>query len=234
MKMLLQKSLVFLILVAGFSATVARSAPYKGTEPEGIFSVILHRGGTAYWLAHNHLMVADAKDANIDLQVEPANIEDGQFRITIDNQRLIVDDTVLHQQWNKRIRELGILSEDFIDLKNDDREKIRSQMLAQDQLDVVNFPKIQGELISLKKGGGSKWQVHFTHNGLLRMVIHGRTQDIPVLANVKLDSDYLSVEAVGSADLNDFGIKPMSALLGAVRVLPEFDIYANFRVRLVP
>jgi hypothetical protein len=34
-------------------------------------------------------------------------------------------------------------------------------------------------------------------------------------------------------DLRDFGITPMSIMLGAVRVLPNFDIYANFRAKTI-
>ncbi|MCX6106848.1 MAG: YceI family protein [Proteobacteria bacterium] len=217
-----------------FISSPLAAAQLHGAEAEGIFSVILHRGGTTYWLAHNHLMVADAREAKIELNVEPTKPEGGEFRVVIDVQKLIVDDGALHQKWNKRIRELAILNEDFIDLSLDDRTKIRSQMLAEDQLSAAMFQEIKAELVNLKSSPSTRGLVSFNYAGVLRMTIRGKAKEIPVQANVHVDGDSLSVEAAGVSDLTDFGITPISIMLGAIKVLPEFEIYANFRTKLIP
>jgi polyisoprenoid-binding protein YceI len=217
-----------------FISSPLAAAQLHGAEAAGVFSVILHRGGTTYWLAHNHLMVADAREAKVELNVEPTKLESGEFRVVIDVQKLIVDDAALHQKWNKRIRDLAILNEDFIDLSLDDRTKIRSQMLAEDQLAAAMFPQIKAELVNLKSLPSTRGQVSFNYAGVLRMTIRGKTKEIPVQANVHVDGDNLSVEAAGISDLTDFGIIPISIMLGAIKVLPEFEIYANFRTKLIP
>ena len=222
--------LALVLMLAASPSLYALPHDYKAS---GVFSIILHRGGTAYWLAHNHLIVAAANQAKIELNVSPAMLESGTLHVAVEAKNLIVDDPQLHEAWDKRIRELAILDENFIHLKEDDRVKVRTDMLADDQLNAAVFPEIQADVVDIKKAPGTKGQVAFTHSAVLRLTVHGQTKAVPVMASIRLEGGELEVEAVGTADLRDFGITPISIMLGAVRVLPNFDIYANFRAKAI-
>ena len=211
---------------------LADAAPLHAVPSDGIFAVVLHRGGAASFLSHNHLITAAAKDSKVDLYVDPDHIEASTFRASINAQNLVVDDPAAHTQWIKRIRELDILDEDFKTLSPDDRIEVKTHMLGADQLDAAKFPTIEGELVQLTKNADKKDPSSFTHTAKLRLTVHGQTREVPVLANVALDGKTLSVEATGTADLNDFGITPVSIMLGAIQVLPNFHIYANFHATL--
>jgi hypothetical protein len=221
-----------LALALGGITTLAQAmpAPPRALPLTGTFAVILHRGGAASWLSHNHLIVADAQSASSEGLINLNAIETSSLKMTVNPQKLIVDDPNLHSLWIKRLRELAILDEDFKTLDDDDRNTVRTEMLSDEQLDSSKYTVITGEVLDIKKQDGRQGSENFNYQATLRFTVHGMTKEIPVKANItKVGSD-LKVEAVGSADLNDFGIKPISIMLGAIKVLPSFDLYANFTI----
>jgi hypothetical protein len=56
---------------------------------------------------------------------------------------------------------------------------------------------------------------------------------VPAAVRYTSEGDALTIEGVGSARFTDFGIKPFSAFMGAVKNLDEFHLYLNLRARRV-
>ncbi len=53
----------------------------------------------------------------------------------------------------------------------------------------------------------------------------------PVPARYELADGILTIEAIGAFNFTDFGIKPYSAFLGAVKNEDEFHVYVNLSAR---
>ena len=59
--------------------------------------------------------------------------------------------------------------------------------------------------------------------------LHGESRRISAVGRTVLDDGLLTIEAVAVAKFSDFGIRPYSALLGAVKNLDEFHLFLSLR-----
>jgi polyisoprenoid-binding protein YceI len=107
------------------------------------------------------------------------------------------------------------------DLSAQDRAAVQQTMLGPSVLDTANFPEIRFRSLSIEKAGAGKWRVHGD------LTLRGQTR--PVLAEVTGGAGHYS----GSATLrqSDFGIKPVAAAGGAIKVKDEvrveFEIFGR-------
>lgn len=198
---------------------------------ESLFAVITHRGGLAGGLAHNHFITADEYLA--DFAFDPANPTASTLRFSTLVHDLTVDDPELQSAWIERIRTLGIV-EEFGDLSEGDRAKVRREMLDEDQLDPDNFPLIAALLRGIVEQPGRVGEVDFTHVASVEVTVHGTTvtRDVPV--RYETEGDALHIEAVGRFQFEEFGIEPYSAFLGTVKVQNDFEIYLNLTAAPAP
>jgi len=107
------------------------------------------------------------------------------------------------------------------DLSAKDRAEVRQTMLGPEVLDTANFPEIRFRSLTIEKAGEGKWRVHGD------LTLRGQTR--PVLAEVTGEPGHYR----GSAAVRqtDFGIKPVSAAGGTIKVKDEvrveFEIFGR-------
>lgn len=107
------------------------------------------------------------------------------------------------------------------DLSAKDRAEVQQTMLGPTVLDSAKFPEIRFRSLTVEKAGEGKWRVHGD------LTLHGETR--PVLVEVDGGSGHYR----GSATVRqtDFGIKPVSAGGGAIKVKDEvrveFEIFGK-------
>ncbi len=203
-----------------------------------IFAVITHKAGFASGAAHNHLVAAAGYQATL-------SFDDGaplatRFELVQASDRLIVDPWELEQAWYPRLEELGILDQAFSEVAGGDRQKIRESMLSKGQLDAAGFPEISARITEVREQavthGGvvapeARQRNTFPYAATLELEIRGKTVAKPVAARYQLADGALNVEALGTFNFIDFGIKPYSAFLGAVKNQDAFHVYVNLKGR---
>ncbi|NNM32697.1 MAG: YceI family protein [Gemmatimonadetes bacterium] len=193
---------------------------------ESLFAVVTHRGGLAGSLAHNHFVTADEYLANF--AYDPVDPTRSTLRFSTLVEDLTIDDPELQAAWIDRIRTLDLV-EEFGDLSEGDRAKVRREMLDEDQLDPDNFPLIAAVLQGISEQTSRVGEVDFTHVATVEVTIHGTTVTREVPVRYENEADGLRIEAVGRFQFEEFGIEPYSAFLGTVKVQNDFEIYLNLR-----
>ena len=198
---------------------------YTIDTENSIFAVITHKAGIIARLAHNHLIYA--QDYEAELTMDGDDLSTANFRIEFPVKNLVVSDVEGHERWNSSILEAGILEKPLDKTSPKNREKIRQNMLSRKQLDAEQFPNIAAALTRLREDKAEEPGHIHTHLATVEITLHGQTitRDFPV--KIALEGDTLHIEAVVSCNFSDFGIKPYSALAGAVKNQDYFDFYIN-------
>ena len=107
------------------------------------------------------------------------------------------------------------------DLSAKDRAEVQQTMLGPSVLDSAQFPEIRFHSLTIEKAGEGKWRVHGD------LTLRGQTR--PVLVEVTGEPGHYH----GSAAVrqSDFGIKPVTAAGGAIKVKDEvrveFEIFGR-------
>ncbi|MEM8997716.1 MAG: YceI family protein [Acidobacteriota bacterium] len=192
-------------------------AAWTVDQDASVFAVITHKDGVAARLAHNHLVVAEDVDA--ELVFDPESPESAGFRFEAPVEGLAVDDPAAQSKWFPRIAELGLLDEEFSEVDAKDRAKIRKSMLGRKQLDAESYPGLSGATAAIKRDSEGLYVVE------LELTVKGQAASRPVSARYSVDGDRLRVEAWGRFEFTDFGIKPYSAMLGAVKNANGFHVF---------
>ena len=216
-----------LAALTGPTVASAQAVPMTVTE-ESVFAVVTYKGGLAGGLAHNHFVVADRFLADFAYDAEDPTASTLRFSTLVDD--LIVDDPTLQAAWIDRMHTLTLVDE-FGDLDEGDRRKVREEMLDEDQLDPESHPLIAATVTSIERADSRMGTVSFPYLANVEVTIHGTTVSRGVPVRHGLDGETLVVEGVGHFTFTEFGIEPYSAFLGTVKVRNEFVIYINLRAR---
>lgn len=216
-----------LLTASALSAQAPPGEELRVAEDESVFAVVTHKGGFAAGLAHNHLVTASGYE--VRLSCAPDAPEMASFAIELDAEGLVVDDPALQQAWYPRLELAGLLDEPFEEVSDKDRGKIRESMLGKKQLDAESHPKIRASLTGLTPEEGEAGGLQTSWRGELSFEVLGQTVVKPVAAAVAWNDGRLEVEAVAAFAFSDFGIKPFSAVLGAVKNRDEFHVYVSFK-----
>lgn len=218
------------ILVLTAAAAGAQAPPgeeLRVVEDESVFAVVTHKGGFAAGLAHNHLIAASGYA--VQLSCTPEAPQTASFTIELDAEGLVVDDPALQEAWYPRLELAGLLDEPFKEVSDKDRGKIRESMLSKKQLDAESHPKIRASLTGLVPEDSEVGGLKTSWRGDLSFEVLGKTVTKPVAAAVAWNDGRLEVEAVAAFAFSDFGIKPFSAMLGAVKNRDELHVYVSFK-----
>jgi len=191
---------------------------------DSVMAVITHKGGIAKGLAHNHFIVA----GNVDATLQIGNgLESFRFTIEVPVESLLVDPAVMSEKWYPSLEALGILDEPFGDVSEKDRRKIRKSMLGKSQLRAADFSTIHIEgSVTATRETTIEARV-FSHIITARMTLRDVTREIEIPAVLELDDGVLHLEATASLAFSDFGIKPYSAMFGAVSNKDGFDLFVS-------
>lgn len=208
----------------------ALAAPSGAAEVESsLFAMITHKGGFASGKAHDHLIATG--EPRLELTWS-GSLEGARLTLEAMATELVVDDDALRSELYPRLEELAILDEPFGELSEEDRAKIRETLLSKKQLDAERHPQITATAGGLRAEPSELGSVAFTHTGTVTLTAHGQSVERPFRARLEVtDEGTQVIEAVGEAAFTDFGIKPYSAFLGAVKNLDGFHFYARLVVR---
>ena len=215
----------FTLLILAGRSTFADT--YSIDKDKSVFAVITHKAGYASALAHDHFVFPEEYDTEITLENEQ-KIVDGRFSITFSVENLIVDDQSAEAKWFPRIKALGIKEDPFPEVSDNNKGKIRDAMIDKGQLDAASYPTILAKATAIKQRNNKENESDgITHTVSVEATIHGKkiVKDFP--AKIVLDNDTLSVETFKEYRFTEFGIKPYSAFLGAVKNQDRFHIYVN-------
>ena len=191
-------------------------------DPErSVLAVLTHKAGIASGLAHDHLITAPL-DA-LRLMFDPATPEATHVTLELAVDRLEIDHFAARAKWKGRLRELGAGPEKLDPVTEEDRVKVREAMLGKSQLDAAGSPRLTAELVKLEKAGGMK--PPFDGRATIRLAIRGKTVERAIPATWRVEGSGFVVEALGEFRFTEFGIRPYSAALGAVKNDDLFHLY---------
>jgi len=212
------------LLGAPINATAPDESP--GAQPalvaeRSVLAVLIHKGGVASGLAHDHLVTAPL--AALDLKLDSAAPEATRATLKLAVEKLEIDHFAARAKWKGRLKELGVGPDKLDPIADSDRGKIREAMLGKSQLDAAGFPEISAELLGLRRAEGVAKP--FTGYAKLRLTIHGKTVEREIPARWSAEGGVAEAEALGEFKFTEFSIKPYSAALGAVKNQDGFHLY---------
>jgi len=212
-------------VLAGYCAVtgVAGATEYTVDVEKSVFAVVTHKDGVASTLAHDHLVFPTNFDAT--LEVPDEGIEKASFSLSFNVADLVADEPEAQQKWYPLVAQAKVLSAPFKPVDAKDREAIRESMLAQNQLDAAAHPKISAKLLSVKKAESE--EDGFTHVARVALTVKDKTVERDCRASYAVQDAHVAVEAHGTFRFTEFGIKPYSAFLGAVKNKDEFDVIVH-------
>lgn len=204
-------------------ALMSHATDYTIDSSNSIFAVVVHKAGIAARFAHNHLVYPSEYTAT--LSVENADPTTAQFSLTCAADKLQVDAPDMHKKWYPCIEAAGMLDEPFKVVGEKDRQTIGEHMRGKDQLDAATYPKISAKVTQVSAKSQRIGKQDFSHAATLEFEVHGKkvTRECPALITFK--NDNVAIEAMVSFTFSEFGIKPYSALGGAVKNRDAFDVY---------
>ena len=214
---------------ADLAAQSPDAAPWTVLPEESVFAVVTEKAGFAARLAHNHLIVAS--DYNVALDFDPDRPSATAFEFEARVAGLLVDSDEERIEWESAIRALDLVSE-LGTPGEDDRRKIREEMLADGQLDAEEHPTLSARLVAVREEISAFGSVEFSHVAEVEVQIRGQSVVKDVSARFQIDEadeNRVNIEVVGQFMFEEFGIEPYSAFMGSVKNKNEFDIYLSVK-----
>jgi polyisoprenoid-binding protein YceI len=213
-------------LVLAFAAVCPAFATEYTVDPaESIFAVVVHKAGIAARFAHNHLVYPNEYTSQLSLENgDPAT---AQFSLSFPTEKLLVDAADMHKKWYPALEKAGILDEPFKELDEKDRAAIAEHMLDVNQLDAKQYPEISAKLVTLRAEASSQGKQQFTHKAMIEFTVHGRTVSRECPASLTLETGRVVIDAMGEFKFSEFGIKPYSAMAGAVKNNDTFHAFVH-------
>ncbi len=199
-----------------------RSDPLRILEEQTVLAVVIQTTGIASRFAPDHLIHASSYD--ITLHLDPHEPEEARFSGRIPVADLVVDEGGLREELEGRLLELGILDDPYDEISEEDRERIRSSMLDEGQLDAAEHPLIEVEVVEIRpsREDAFPWTV------IGALTARGVRVEAPLRARMEEEEGGgVHVESWGAFQFSDLGIEPYSAFLGAVRNRDEFHLYMS-------
>lgn len=206
-------------------AYASGAAEYEVVKDESVFAVVTHKGGLAARLAHNHLVQAGQYD--VEFSMDADNPATAAFSLSFAVKDLLVDVPEAQEKWFPGIRRMGILDTPFAALSEADRKTIADHMLDKGQLDADQFPEIGVKLVSVREQSQRKGDTEFGWAATIALTVHGKTVERECPASLTHQDGRVTVEAVGAFKFTEFGIRPYSAFMGAVKNRDDFHVYAH-------
>lgn len=194
---------IFFLLVVFTVAASAQSRTYTINASESSFWVFVAKAGLLSAFAHDHEI--GVKNFSGTVTVPQAGAAGGSLNLEVDAKSLVVLDKKPSEE---------------------DRKKIYTTM-HNEVLESAKFEKIIFKSVSvsdLKSTGSNAYSMVLAGD----LTLHGVTKRISIPLTVNIDAKQL--RAVGKYTLrqSDYGIKPVSAAGGTVKV--KNDVIVNFNI----
>jgi polyisoprenoid-binding protein YceI len=195
-------------LMAIFAASVTAQEPEALIIDPGQTTITLQvgRAGVFAFAGHDHEVVAPALQGRITL--DRANISRSSVSVTFEAAAL-------------RVTGKGEPSEDV--------PEVQRVMLSDQVLDVKRHPTItfQSRQVSFVKQSANQMTLGITGD----LTLHGVTRRLDVPVTVQLAADGLRANGRATVRQSQFGIRPVTAGAGTVRVKDEVDVVLSVTAR---
>jgi hypothetical protein len=211
---------LFLLCAQSFSV-----AGWQVVEERSVLAVVTYKANIGALLAHDHLITAS--NYSLDIAFDETAPVDTTMSFEVAAENLVFDDPGIHDMWSARMIELQIVEQAFEDIEDGKRQKFRDAMLGKKQLRADTFPTIAARIVKVGRFASTIGSQQFDYFVLLELDLRGKSVTKPLKARFVYDGKNLEVEALGSFKFSDFGIKPYTAMLGAVRNRDKFTVYAK-------
>jgi polyisoprenoid-binding protein YceI len=111
----------------------------------------------------------------------------------------------------------------------DDVPEVQKVMISDRVLDVEHYPKIAFASQTVNVTQRSADQIILRVDG--QLTLHGVTKSLRVPVTVRLGTDAVQAEGTSTVRQTDFGIHPVTAGVGTVRVKDEVEVKFSIRAR---
>lgn len=215
------------------SAGIARADQYPLTPESGVFAIVTGKEGLASGLAHRHIIVARQIQGTLTIEQaggsDQALVKSGAAQIEFRVEDLAVDKLEeaqriiplleAHKSWDSKVDELSPSNSDTV----------RENMLDSNQLNHTKFPTIKG----VATFGDCKAAAAdaATCSMDLQLMIKGATVARKTNLTVSKSAGGLSGTFHLPLKFTDFGIKPYSAMMGAIKVKDDMIIAGQIRIQ---
>ena len=214
------------VVLAALAVLPAPAATFRILQDETDLVVVTAKAGLAAAMAHDHAIAASGYEARIELDPDDPDSARFEMRLPVDGLR--VDDPEVQSRIAPRLERLGVRDGAFSGISEKDRAKIRDAMLANGQLDVERYPTISATAtVAGPRETGDDPDDPFPLAVALILEIRGRSVERDAAARYEYRDGRLEVEALAGFRFTEFGIRPYSAFLGAVRNRDEFHVYVR-------
>ncbi len=211
---LVSLSSVSLMLVSGvaWGQDIGSSGPgvYQVEAESSDIRMLIHRAGALSWLGHSHIVSVGQLDGTIHVYPE---LDQSRFELVIPVQGLVLDDPRLRHEEG---------DEFSTDLSEHDIAGTRRNMLGKRVLNAKQYPIVKLTGTGTRDDGPEL---------VLELSIEllGRVVELQVPTTLLLDGDVLEATGTFRLSHSDLGMRPFTAMLGALRVAEEMDF--KYRVR---
>ena len=206
MKTIHQKSIITLVGLLLLSFAVAaqtkgkKTSTYNIVAAESSLTVFVAKDGALARMAHDHNIGVKIFSGRVNVPASGANA--GTLELDADARSLVILDQ--------------ISAKDKAEITNNMNNSV---------LESAKFPKITFRSTSLTNFTQNGNNANFTVNGDL--TLHGATKRIAIPVSVAQTGSSLRATGQYTLRQTDFGIKPYSAFLGAIKVKNEVVIKFN-------
>ena len=161
------------------------------------FVIQVFKDGAAATFAHDHTV--HATEISGSVTADPAVPEAAKVSVTVQTKSLVNDDPQVRKQFGLDPT-----------VPDKDRKAVEESMKGDSQLDVAKYPTISFVSSSVEKNGDKLTLVG-------DMTLHGVTKRIKMPVTVKVSDSTITGDGKIRFLQSDWGIKPYSAFLGAVK-----------------
>jgi polyisoprenoid-binding protein YceI len=198
-------------LLLQFAAMMALAQPhfpatYGFDSGRSTLQIDVLKGGLFGFLGHDHTVVA--REFSGTVQFNPRNLEDSSVSLSIESASLTVLDPGASQE---------------------ERLEVQTTMAGPEVLDARAFPKITFSSTRVKEATQTGDDIEIKLAG--RLNLHGNEKEITLPVRINVESDLLRARGTATITQTDFGIVPVKAGGGTVRVKDtvkiDFDILAE-------
>lgn len=191
-------ALVIAVLFGAISPLTANSGEYVVDPDRSEMVVRLFKGGFASGLAHDHVIRASQFGGTMFW--DPDQPASAKVEVRSDARALIIDEPEVRARYELE----G-------ELADDKRQDVQATMESAKQLDVEAYPDMLFRSTSVRQFGNGSIEVSGD------LTLHGSTRSIRFTTSPALEGGSLTASAEIDFLQSDFGIKPYSAMLGAVK-----------------
>jgi hypothetical protein len=192
------------------STAAHRGAPYEVAAAESLLSIRVYKAGTLAAAGHNHLIASHGLAGTFYLPAEPLATS-FEVRFAVDT--LTVDESSLRA---------ALHSGEFPpQVPESAREGTRRNMLSAALLDGANHPQIVLRTVTLEAQAPPVPGTVLAH---VAVRVREAEHEITLPVRWQRTHDTLTVDAETTLRQSELGLRPFSALLGALQVQDEMQV----------